>query len=230
MRKGKTMLDATHEWVQSFGHFPLDMIEALYGADVDSWHEVTKPSVGSKVFVYTTQQAGEVAEVFKDGKYLVSTDDDKQLFLSGDDFCFEYDSCLPCWGTMWNFGDSADDYWLSDMGGLEKMSEIGLRVFEHDEWGYFFGIDGAGFDFFEAFWLPLYKARGLQWHDTDADKPEAPIKVTCYGKTEEWTSREDAQAFYIRCLQNSEGAERDRYLAIYLQLIDGEYVCSDEVA
>jgi hypothetical protein len=66
---------------------------------------------------------------------------------------------------MWSFGDSADDYWLEEMDGIRIMSECGVRIFESEEFGYFFGIDGAGYDFYEASWIPLYKARGLQWHD-----------------------------------------------------------------
>lgn len=27
------------------------------------------------------------------------------------------------------------------------------------------GIDGAGYDFYEAHWIPLYEARGLHWHE-----------------------------------------------------------------
>ena len=38
-------------------------------------------------------------------------------------------------------------------------------MYESGEFGYFFGIDGAGYDFYECHWIPLYKARGLQWHD-----------------------------------------------------------------
>ena len=26
----------------------------------------------------------------------------------------EYDDNLPMWGMMWSFGDSCDDWWLSD--------------------------------------------------------------------------------------------------------------------
>ena len=81
----------------------------------------------------------------------------------------EYDDGLPMWGTMWSFGDSADDWWLEEKDGIKVMSECGFRIYEHEEYGYFFGIDGAGYDFYEAHWIPLYKARGLKWHDENAD-------------------------------------------------------------
>ena len=52
------------------------------------------------------------------------------------------------------------------------MSECGFRIYENDEIGYFFGIDKAGYDFYESHWVPLYKKRGLLWHDERAEKRE----------------------------------------------------------
>ena len=78
----------------------------------------------------------------------------------------EYYEPLPMWGTMWQFDDSCDGFWLEEKGGIKILAECGFRVFESDEFGYFFGIDGAGYDFYEEHWIPLYKARGLRWHET----------------------------------------------------------------
>lgn len=61
--------------------------------------------------------------------------------------------------------DPTDEYWLIEKDGLLKMSQIGFRIYSHDDWGYFFGIDAAGFDFYKAYWIPLYEARGLNWHN-----------------------------------------------------------------
>ena len=74
---------------------------------------------------------------------------------------------LPMWGTMWSFGNSADDYWLEEKDGLELMAECGFRIYEQEDFGYLFGIDGAGYSFMEAHWIPLYKARGLHWHEEE---------------------------------------------------------------
>lgn len=54
------------------------------------------------------------------------------------------------------------------------------------------------------------------------------IKITCYGQTEEWTDRNKAIAFYREGMSCSEGSERDRYTQIFLGLIDGKTVISDE--
>ena len=76
-----------------------------------------------------------------------------------------YHEQMPMWGTMWSFSDSTDKYWLEELNGLQSMTELGFRVYESNDYGFFFGIDGAGFDFYEAYWIPLYKKRGLHWHD-----------------------------------------------------------------
>ena len=79
---------------------------------------------------------------------------------------------LPMWGTMWSFGDSADDYWLEKGGGLELMAECGFRIYEQEDFGYLFGIDGAGYSFLHEHWIPLYKARGLRWHREEEPAPK----------------------------------------------------------
>lgn len=81
----------------------------------------------------------------------------------------EYYDLLPMWGTMWSFGDSLDNYWLEEKNGIKLMSKCGFRIFKSEEFGYFFGIDGAGYDFYEAHWIPLYNKRGLKWHDPETD-------------------------------------------------------------
>lgn len=49
------------------------------------------------------------------------------------------------------------------------MADCGFRVYKQEDYEYIFGIDGAGYDFYESHWCPLYKARGLHWHK-DGDK------------------------------------------------------------
>lgn len=77
----------------------------------------------------------------------------------------QFDDVLPMWGTMWSFSDNIDDWWLEERGGLRKMSKIGFRIYKSEKYGYFFGIDGCGYSFYEAHWEPLYDARGIHWHD-----------------------------------------------------------------
>jgi hypothetical protein len=128
-------------------------------------------TIGNRVYVYKNSEYGEIIKYSaKTELYTVELDNGKKVKVTTDDMEKDDYSVLPMWGTLWSFGDSADDYWLSDLDGIRLMSECGFRIYEHEEWGYFFGIDGCGYDFYEAHWVPLYKARGLHWHDEKAEK------------------------------------------------------------
>ncbi len=76
----------------------------------------------------------------------------------------DFDTSLPKWGTMWSFSNILDEAWLDDDENRKVMADCGFRIYEQEDYGYIFGIDGAGYDFYEAHWIPLYKARGLKWH------------------------------------------------------------------
>ena len=70
---------------------------------------------------------------------------------------------IPEWGTMWTFNDEEDLLWIEQKESQIKMAECGFRLFWNDEFGYLFGIDFSGIDFFQEYWLPLYEIRGLDW-------------------------------------------------------------------
>lgn len=67
------------------------------------------------------------------------------------------------WGTMWTFGESLDEDWALE--NKDILEECGIVAFYTETLGVVFGIDGAGYDFYEQHWIPLYKSRGLSWHD-----------------------------------------------------------------
>ena len=43
-----------------------------------------------------------------------------------------------------------------------------------------------------------------------------------------WNDREEAQAYFLEAMMNSDGAEHDRYSGIYIQLQNGLDYCTDE--
>ena len=161
----KTVREATGYWTREFNAIPQEMLARLMEAAPDEWEEVTAPCYGDKVYVYESEQGGEIVGRDKNGLWRIKLYDGNFVSAADDDFKIEKYDLLPIWGTMWSFGDSCDNYWLENENGIQAMSECGFRIYEHEEFGYFFGIDGAGYDFYEAHWVPLYKARGLKWHD-----------------------------------------------------------------
>jgi len=72
---------------------------------------------------------------------------------------------IPMWGTLFVPGGWDQD-WCRD--NAEAVSRCGFIVYETDEIGVYLGINGAGYDFYEAHWMVLYDLRGLQWHDEEA--------------------------------------------------------------
>lgn len=178
LREGMTIREAAEMWVREFNAIPQGMIEKLMGLEPDNWHEVTAPAAGRRVYVFNLPDGcesqanfGEIVGYNEDeDTYTVEMDDGAVIVAEESNFEVETDDSLPMWGTMWSFGDSCDDHWMEDQGGVRIMSECGFRVFESDDFGYFFGIDGAGYSFYEAHWEPLYRARGLQWHDPKAEE------------------------------------------------------------
>lgn len=180
-RDGASIREAAESWVNSFNAYPYDMMKLISDADIDILHEVTEPSRCDRVYVYEIPEGcekhyGEIVSCEEDDLYKIELDDGTEVTVEKDEFEVERDSWLPMWGWMWQFGDSADVYWLEELDGIKIMSECGFRVYEHEELGYFFGIDGAGYDFYEDHWIPLYKKRGLRWHDERVERGEYFIK------------------------------------------------------
>ena len=54
------------------------------------------------------------------------------------------------------------------------------------------------------------------------------VTIECYGETKRWDDRIDALHFYKQGVAASEGCERERYMRIVLQLVEGRKVCTDE--
>ena len=53
------------------------------------------------------------------------------------------------------------------------------------------------------------------------------IIVNCCGEEREWYDESEAKTFYAEAMNNSEGAERDRYADIFRQLNSGLTYCTD---
>lgn len=182
IRKGMTIEEATREWVNSMNAIPQGVLEKLQRysgyADVE---EITPPSVCDYVYILSGEHDGEHGEIVshqvnddEEIVYTITLDStNEDIELTADEFEVEHDSGLPMWDTMWSFSDSCDEWWLSDDGGLQIMADCGFRIYEQEDYGYVFGIDGAGYSFYEAHWLPLYKARGFHWHDPETVKEES---------------------------------------------------------
>lgn len=164
-----TIREATEKWVGEFSRIPIGIVEKLLKANLDEVQEITPPGKHNRVRVWDREHSGEGEITGYDEEtdlYTIEMDDGEEIQAEAEDLEVLYCNFLPMWGTMWAFGDSADEDWL-ERDGLQKMADCGFRVYEQEDYGYIFGIDGMGYSFMDAHFEPLYKARGLHWHDKE---------------------------------------------------------------
>lgn len=153
-------LDAARHWYKTMTAYKSDIIEALLREDFDSWVELTPWKVGDTV-TYSCEEY-EVQEILEDGKVRIKNDDEEETVESSWIEPRDYDG-VPMWGYLWEL-DSMDLDWVRE--NLSKVAECGFKIYEIEKFDLLLiGIDGAGYDFYEEHWIPLYEARGLQWHD-----------------------------------------------------------------
>lgn len=178
--KYSTKMEAARRWVEGFNAIPVGVIEKLFRLDEDDVREITPPCVGDRVYIFSGEYSDRYGENYGEiitapsatlsDFYSVLLDNGVEVKVSKDDFEVEHESMLPMWSTMWSFGDTTDDHWLLGKyckNHLQEMADCGFRIYEQEDFGVIFGIDGAGYDFFIAHFVPLYEARGLHWHEEE---------------------------------------------------------------
>lgn len=171
-----TIREAAQEWVREMDAVHTEMIAELMEHNPYDWQEITTPCVGDRVeCVFELEDGaddfreGEIIRIDDSGEqpeYLVELDDGLAVTSEEVTVINRYES-LPMWGTMWQMHDPCDIHWVEDDNGTEILSRCGFRVYQSEKYGIFFGIDGAGYDFYDEHWIPLYKAIGLKWHDEE---------------------------------------------------------------
>lgn len=164
MKTDMTILEATRHWVYGFNAIPTAMLVRLMDQNPEEFSEVTIPTIGDTVYVYDESINGEITAQVDEG-YQIILENGTEITATVNDFTLVHTDILPMWGTMWSFGEGVDENWVENGAGLTALSECGFRIFKHETFGYFFGINGAGYDFYAEHWIPLYKARGLNWHN-----------------------------------------------------------------
>ena len=176
--KFDTIKEACQLWVErDMNQVPMSVVEKLQmQSDYTDITEITPPAEYDHISIFSGDYAGEDGEIFRcvgDDEYIVELDSSKYsdpVTVFEDEFEVQRDDGLPMWGTMWEFKNMCDEEWLEN--NLQAVANCGFRIYESEDYGYLIGIDGAGYDFYEAHFCPLYKARGLHWHKEDKEESE----------------------------------------------------------
>ena len=61
-----------------------------------------------------------------------------------------------------------------------------------------------------------------------AMNPKREVTTVCKGERRVWNDREDAQSFFLEMMMLTDGEEHERAECIYIQLINGLEICSDD--
>lgn len=61
-----------------------------------------------------------------------------------------------------------------------------------------------------------------------AMNPKREVTTVCKGERRVWNDREDAQSFFLEMMMSTGGQEHERAECIYIQLINGLEICSDD--
>jgi hypothetical protein len=72
------------------------------------------------------------------------------------------------WGTLFKADDHTDEVWIRN--NIDKIEEIGLLVYDCKHCGILIGMNSAGHSFLDSYWLPLYRARQLNWHSENEEE------------------------------------------------------------
>lgn len=169
----KTEMEACREWVDTFNNIPGSPLERAYGPEGDALKLLAGGSRKSDC-------CGIVSEE--------TADDPRHPATGNEDVAERVYKCSECdkpcgwswggaeyawpagWGTLFNPKDSSDEDWMN-RNAEQIADKCGLLVYECDEVGILLGVDGGGYDFYEQHWLPLYRLRGLEWHEKVEVKP-----------------------------------------------------------
>ena len=161
MKIEKEIMDRVYKWVNTdFIPVPQSVVKKLLGLDLGDIIDITPPAIGDRVYVSGSKndEDGEIIAISEDREtyevklYRVG----EVIELEDGDFTVVRDSYLPMWGTMWAFRYSSDNDIYFNGKDLEKFSDCGFRIYTSEDYGVIIGIDGAGYDFYEQHWYPLY--------------------------------------------------------------------------
>jgi len=139
---------ACKEWVGDWSFIPSALLEKAYTLDDI---EIVAPS-------FENYKKRYISEGYCDGNC---------------DYC-RYESCreayikdvpkIPMWSYVFAPKEEIDQKWLKECAEI-ITDWCSVIVYYTPEIGYYIGINGAGYDFYDAHWIPLYVLRGLKWHE-----------------------------------------------------------------
>lgn len=160
----KTEKEAVRAFADSFSDIPTTLIQRAFKDDPEDLELVaTRRKRSSCCDDEDATRHAEDDEHDEDFYTCPSCERECEVYAEGPD------DWPAMWGTIFSPGDPMDRYWIEN--NAELVGECGFVVYTSDETEILLAVDGAGYDFYEAHWTPLYRARGFTWHVDHDAKP-----------------------------------------------------------
>ena len=149
------MSQAEYFFNREFSTVSLELLK-----NADGILEILEPSIELIISDYfdTYNNEDELKEEYKD----LSPDESFFKWVESLDSFDEYrygdfwDNNYP----MWGYAFSCPEFYVdSAYMNTDKLHELGISVIDH-ETGYYLSISGAGYSFYDAHWIPLFKELG----------------------------------------------------------------------
>ena len=160
---------AANQWIDQFNFIPGTLIQTLAHA-LCGYNEYDDPQV-LQLLASPGRSCPECSEnlIEQENQYYCEecerfySPDDENLQLSYPEYAYP-----TGWGTLFNpkTGSWNDEEWIKEHA-REISAKCNVFIFENDDLGVLIGIDGGGYDFYEAHWIPLYLLRGFTWHEKE---------------------------------------------------------------
>ena len=148
---------------QEFNAIPLTLIEKAY-PNIDGWHNIT-PLLDGDYVIYEGEEVEIIEKLGDDNSYIIEDIEGGRFTVNSYEVDCENLSIFQMWGTVWQ-SVGLQSEWIGR--NLDTVADCGFEIYEADDLdGYILGVDGAGYDFYEAHWVPLYEAQNLKWHDEE---------------------------------------------------------------
>lgn len=122
------------------------IIQEFFDNGIGDWDEMTEEFFGESKETLTEDEREEFFEWVEDTRKF----DD---YRYGDFQANHY----PMWSTVWN----CDRFYIdSDYMDIDKLYSMGIGVCQDVDGDYYLFIAGAGYDFYDAHWIPLFTKLG----------------------------------------------------------------------
>ena len=173
------MVKATRDWVEQFSNIPQQILNDLLESGNKEYDEIYNPLYSVTCQMINDCGSCKQADNTTPAEYTELYEDDEEMYEDCKDSYTHWpdkpmpqcdaederrnEDAIPIWGTLFQ-PQSYDRKWFRN-NAQTIYEETGVLVYDNEYYDIMLGINSAGHCFYQSYWIPLYKLRGLKWHE-----------------------------------------------------------------